>query len=111
MRTPPRRRPHCSDGDDHQELTYRGYWLLQSTIAAVVVNAARRCVVPKLTGDTLTKARQLLTRAHCTLGKVTEAGKAKGKQVVMHQQFRAGSVRAAGASIRVTLGGAPSKKG
>jgi hypothetical protein len=30
-----------------------------------------RCVVPKLIGDTLTRARTLLRRAHCALGKVS----------------------------------------
>ena len=30
-----------------------------------------RCVVPKLTGDTLAKARTLLRRAHCKVGKVS----------------------------------------
>jgi len=59
-----------------------------------------RCVVPKLRGKTVSQARRLLARAHCSLGRVQ--GRAKGK--IVSQSPRAGKKVAPGSKIRVTVG-------
>jgi hypothetical protein len=67
--------------------------------------AARRCVVPSLKGDSLSKARRVLGRAHCRLGAVSSPrGHARGPLIVTRQSPRAGSWPAGGARVMVTLG-------
>ena len=59
-----------------------------------------RCVVPKLKGKTLKKARKLLKKAHCRLGKVKGR---KGKHArIRKQQPKPGTVLNAGSKVRVT---------
>lgn len=67
-------------------------------------NAA--CTVPKLRGRTLAKARVLLTRAHCRLGKVTRVRSRAKKGIVLKQSPAAGRRLARGAkvSLRVSRG-------
>jgi hypothetical protein len=67
-----------------------------------------RCKVPKLKGKTLKKARKLLKRGHCRLGKVTKPKGVHGKRairrlVVKKQSPRAGKLRPRGAHVRVKL--------
>lgn len=65
-----------------------------------------RCIVPKLKGKTLAKARKLLVRNHCRLGKVTKRkrhGKHHGKYKVISQKPRAGKVLPKGARIALLL--------
>ena len=64
---------------------------------------ATRCVVPRLTGHTLTGARRMLRRAHCGLGHVTRAA-AHGRRLVVRRQVpKAGSRHKAGTRVRLTL--------
>jgi hypothetical protein len=89
-----------------------------STVAtvtiAVGVAAAQPCTVPKLKGDSLSKARKALTKAHCKLGKVTKPKVKKGhkapKLVVASSKPKAGTKHPAGTKVAVTLGPAPKKK-
>ncbi len=72
--------------------------------------AAVQCVVPSLRGDTLTRARRALSKAHCRLGKVREVRTRKGTLVVAHQQSLPGERLASGARVGVTLGPASHKR-
>ena len=60
------------------------------------------CVVPELRGDTLARARKMLRRAHCRLGKVTRRS-GRAKLVVAHQGVRPGRRLAKGSAVRVKL--------
>jgi hypothetical protein len=63
-----------------------------------------QCVVPKLTGKTLTAAKKALTKAHCKLGKVEKLGGATAKSgKVSKQGSKAGAKLAAGSKVTVTL--------
>ncbi len=68
---------------------------------------ATRCVVPKLKGKSLAKARSLLAKAHCALGKVTRPKVAKGHKqpplVVGSTRPAAGTKLADGAKIALRL--------
>jgi hypothetical protein len=71
---------------------------------APVVAKPVRCVVPKLRGKTLPKAKRLLKRAHCRLGKVTrvESKRVKAGRVIK-TRLKAGTRHRAGTRIRVTV--------
>jgi large repetitive protein len=59
-----------------------------------------KCVVPKLKGKTLKKARKALKKAHCKLGKVKGP---KGKKArIKKQKPKPGTVLKAGSKVRVT---------
>jgi hypothetical protein len=58
-----------------------------------------RCVVPKLKGLTVARARQALTRSHCRLGKIT--GHRKGR--VRSQHPKKGSRLPAGAAVSIVV--------
>jgi len=60
------------------------------------------CVVPKLKGKTLTKARKALQKADCKLGKVTPKGQTTGH--VIKQKPKTGTVLAPGSKVQVKLG-------
>lgn len=66
--------------------------------------APKPCVVPKLKGKRLRKAKRLLKKAHCTLGRVTrkEAPK-KEPGRVLSQRPKAGAVKAPDAPVRVVV--------
>ena len=68
---------------------------------------ATHCVVPKLKGKSLAKARSLLTKAHCALGKVTRPKVAKGHKqpplVVGSTRPAAGTRLADGAKVSLRL--------
>jgi hypothetical protein len=64
---------------------------------------AALCHVPRLHGSSLRHARVLLERNGCRLGKVTRRRARRGTAVVMGQSPRAGSTRAAGTTVRVTV--------
>jgi hypothetical protein len=75
-----------------------------TTAAAAVTVKPVRCVVPKLRGKTLRKAKRLLKHAHCRLGKVSRKTSAKVKPGrVIATRLKAGTRRAAGTRVRVTL--------
>jgi PASTA domain-containing protein len=61
-----------------------------------------RCVVPKLTGKTLKKARKALRRAHCRLGTVTRRGDGPPGRV-RRSRPKAGAVRPRDATVDVVV--------
>ena len=63
------------------------------------------CKVPKLRGKRLKPAKRRLRAADCKVGKVTRRGGATSRTGrVVRQRPRAGSIRPAGAVVRVRLG-------
>jgi len=64
------------------------------------------CVVPKLRGRTLARAKVLIVRARCSLGKVTRVRSRVKRGVVLRQSPAPGSRKARGAkvSLRVSRG-------
>jgi subtilisin family serine protease len=67
--------------------------------------AVKKCVVPKLRGKTLRRAKRALRRAHCRLGRVVRPA-LQGRRlplVVKSSRPRAGAVRAAGKRVRLTM--------
>jgi hypothetical protein len=60
------------------------------------------CVVPRLKGKTVKQARRALTRAHCTLGRVTRRGRGRRGRIRAFKP-KAGSVLAAGATVNVVV--------
>jgi Glucodextranase, domain B/PASTA domain len=73
-----------------------------TTIAATAKPV--RCIVPKLRGKTLAKAKRLLKRAHCRLGKVARKQTSKVKPGrIVSSRFKAGSRHRAGTRVRVTI--------
>jgi glucodextranase-like protein/PASTA domain-containing protein len=78
-----------------------------STPAATTVVAAAkpvRCVVPKLRGKSLAKAKKLLRHAHCRLGKVSRKATERVKPGrVVTTRFKPGSRHRAGTRVRVTV--------
>ena len=66
--------------------------------------AAARCRVPKLRGKTLRTAGRALRRAHCRIGRIARRRARKGKRGrVLSQAPRAGSWRAGGTRVKLTL--------
>jgi hypothetical protein len=63
-----------------------------------------RCVVPNLYGRTLSAARQRLTEAGCTLGRVVRRTAQRGapNARVVRQSARPGTTHADGAKVTVT---------
>jgi hypothetical protein len=76
-----------------------------SAPAAAQPRAAARCVVPKLKGYTLAKARHALRQAHCTVGirRQRDSRRRRASRVVA-QQPRAGGVLAPATRVTITLG-------
>jgi hypothetical protein len=68
------------------------------------------CRVPKLKGDSLAKAKRVLTAAHCALGKVKRATRTHRKQVVVWQGFAAGTVHPTGFKVPIKLVTKPAKR-
>jgi Divergent InlB B-repeat domain/PASTA domain len=69
-----------------------------------------KCVVPKLVGLKLKKARAKLAKAHCRLGKVTKkASSLKKKGRVLSQKPKPRRQLANGAKVNVTIGKGPKK--
>jgi hypothetical protein len=68
--------------------------------------AKKVCVVPRLRGRTLARAKVLLARAHCSVGKVTRVRSRVKRGVVLKQSLAPRSRRARGAkvSLRVSRG-------
>jgi sugar lactone lactonase YvrE len=66
-----------------------------------------KCVVPKLKGKTLKRAKALLSKAHCKLGKVKRPKQGRNL-LVSKQSPQPGATRSAGTHVNVTL--APRRK-
>ena len=63
------------------------------------------CKVPKLRGDSLSKARRALKGAHCALGKVSRPKHPGHKTlVIVSQSPKAGANEPAGSKVSVSLG-------
>jgi hypothetical protein len=77
-----------------------------TTVASTTAVAARpvRCVVPKLRGKTLKKAKTLLKHAHCRVGKVVSKTSTKVKPGhVLKTRFKAGTRHPTGTRVRLTV--------
>lgn len=62
------------------------------------------CVVPNIVGETLARAKKLLTRAHCELGKVTAPKAGRGAKLrVRSSSPKAGTRLRGGAEVGVKL--------
>jgi hypothetical protein len=61
------------------------------------------CVVPKLKGRRLGRARNVLSAANCALGRVRKARSRKRPGTVLRQSVAAGQVRPAGTTVGVTV--------
>lgn len=69
------------------------------------------CVVPSLKGESLNKARNVLRKHHCQLGKVLKLqGHRHGALIVMGQQSPTGKRLPGGARIGVTVGATAADK-
>jgi hypothetical protein len=67
-----------------------------------------KCIVPKLVGLTLKKAKAKIKKYHCRVGKVTpKASSARKKGKVLAQKPRPGRKLAPGAKVNVTVGKGP----
>jgi hypothetical protein len=62
-----------------------------------------RCVVPRVVGRTLTRARSLLRRAHCGVGRITRARSRAQRGHVLRQSRRPGLKLAKGARIALVV--------
>ena len=72
---------------------------------AASANVISACVVPSLKGDSLSKVRGALNKAHCTLGNVTRPRADRGGAlVVTEQSAKHGRTLPAGARIGISLG-------
>ena len=71
--------------------------------AVVQVPPAVRCVVPRLKGRTVAKARTLLRRAHCALGRVSHAHSGMRRGLIVSQRPRAGTARPRGTKVKVVV--------
>jgi hypothetical protein len=64
-----------------------------------------KCVVPKVLGLTLKKAKARIRRAHCTVGKITRKASSKRKRgKVLAQKPKPGKRLAPGARVKLTVG-------
>jgi hypothetical protein len=76
----------------------------QLTIAAVPAPAAAHCVVPKVVGKTLAKAKAALKRNHCRTGKLTRAySKRIKKGHVLRQKPKARTKLRNGAKVALVV--------
>jgi beta-lactam-binding protein with PASTA domain len=67
-----------------------------------------RCVVPKVVGLRLKKARGRIVRAHCRVGKVTKKFSTRRKKGrVLSQKPKPGKRLAAGARVKLVVGKGP----
>jgi hypothetical protein len=77
-------------------------------------SSSRKCVVPKLKGDPLPKAKRLLRSAHCAIGKVSKPKARKhhklGKLVVSRSTPGAAAKLAGGSKVGLKLRPAPKPK-
>jgi hypothetical protein len=73
--------------------------------------ATGRCVVPKLKGLKLAKAKSALTKANCKTGKIKKRKSRKRKGTVIASDPRTGVIVAPGAKVALTISkGMPKKK-
>jgi hypothetical protein len=76
-----------------------------ATFVANPAPSAAKCLVPRLAGKTLAKARKALSAAHCSVGKVRKPRGARLSELrVRSSSPSAGAVLAAGAKVALRLG-------
>jgi serine/threonine-protein kinase len=64
-----------------------------------------QCVVPKVVGLTLAKAKAKIKKAHCRVGKITKKHSSKKKKgKVLKQSPKAGKHLAAASKVNLTVG-------
>jgi hypothetical protein len=84
------------------------------TITVKASALATKCVVPKLKGDSLSEAKSLLAKAHCSVGKIMKPKVKKGhkapKLVVGSTSPGAGSRLEKNAKVAIKLVAAPKRK-
>jgi hypothetical protein len=71
----------------------------------VIMVRTSRCVVPRLIGSKLARARRLLSRGNCRLGssQIRRTGRRQNWRVVV-QGAKPGATRAASDAVAVTVG-------
>jgi beta-lactam-binding protein with PASTA domain len=74
-----------------------------TSVATAVVPVPVRCVVPRLKGKTVAKARTLLRRAHCALGRVSYARSRVRRGLIVSQRPGAGAARLRGTKVKVVV--------
>ena len=68
------------------------------------------CLVPKVEGKTVKKAKRKLKRANCKLGDVKKASSSKAdKGLIVKQKPKPGTRKPAGTKVKVTVGTGPGK--
>jgi hypothetical protein len=70
----------------------------------------KRCVVPKLVGKTLKKAKRALEKAGCKPGKTTSKKSKKKKGRVIKQRYKAGKKLPLGTKVALTVSKGPKKQ-
>jgi len=91
-------------GVNNIEVTATNLAGVQATVARTVVYAPLPCVVPRLTGRTLARARALLATSGCAPGKVVRVhSKRISRGRVVSTSPRAGTRRLHGTIVRITL--------
>jgi cytochrome c peroxidase len=73
------------------------------SVAGSAVHSPAKCVVPKLRGRTVAKAKLMLAGSRCKLGLVLKTKRAKGRLVVSSQRPSAGAQRPAGTRVAVRV--------
>jgi FG-GAP repeat/PASTA domain len=68
-----------------------------------VVTTPVRCVVPRLKGKTIAKARRALASAHCALGRVSATRSPARRGVIVSQRPRPGAVGRRGMKVSVVI--------
>jgi len=67
-----------------------------------------KCVVPRVVGLTLAKARARIVKAHCRVGKITRKLSSRQKKGrVIGQSPRRGKILRSGSKVNLTVGKGP----
>jgi hypothetical protein len=86
-----------------------GHSSATSAQTAVVPAAPVRCLVPRLKGRTVAKARTLLRRAHCALGRVSYGHSRLRRGRIVLQRPGAGASRPRGTKVSVVVSRGPGR--
>ena len=73
------------------------------SVAGSAVHSPAKCIVPKLRGRTVAKAKLMLAGSRCKLGLVLKTKRAKGRLVISSQRPSAGAQRPAGTRVAVRV--------
>jgi hypothetical protein len=77
---------------------------------AATATFVAKCVVPKVVGLSLKKAKAKIRKAHCRVGKITKKFSTKKKGKVLGQKPKRGKILKPGAKVNLTIGKGPKKK-